>query len=86
MKAVVLAYHDVGVAGLEAAETAGSRSRRSSPIRMIPARTSGSDQLPNGLQKPVFPLMLPEDINHPIWIERRARKPTPCFPSTTGSS
>ncbi|AXF75200.1 bifunctional UDP-4-amino-4-deoxy-L-arabinose formyltransferase/UDP-glucuronic acid oxidase ArnA [Erwinia tracheiphila] len=80
MKAVVFAYHDMGCIGLNALVKAGYKieaifthpdSAAENPFFASVARTAAD------LDIPVF---APEDVNHPLWIDRiRAMAPEAIF-------
>ncbi|OGV56539.1 MAG: bifunctional UDP-glucuronic acid oxidase/UDP-4-amino-4-deoxy-L-arabinose formyltransferase [Lentisphaerae bacterium GWF2_52_8] len=80
MKAVVLAYHNIGCAGLEALlrnkiEVAAVFTHKDDPKENVWFRSVA--QLAASLDIPVY---APEDINHPMWVERiRKLKPDIIF-------
>jgi len=70
MKAVVLAYNDMGCTGVEALLKSGFEvvavfTHADSPGERIWFRSVAEVAARNGI-----PTFAPEDINHPIWIER----------------
>ncbi|MEE2906889.1 MAG: bifunctional UDP-4-amino-4-deoxy-L-arabinose formyltransferase/UDP-glucuronic acid oxidase ArnA [Planctomycetota bacterium] len=70
MKAVVLAYHDVGVAGLEALRRAGVEIVAVFTHRDDPAETIWFGSVAEWAAEAGIPVHAPEDLNHPIWIDR----------------
>ncbi len=70
MKAIVFAYHDIGCVGLQALVDAGY------DVQAVFTHTDSPDEnnffasvarLGAGLNLPVY---APEDINHPLWVDR----------------
>lgn len=80
MKAVVLAYHDIGVTGLQALldhgfEIAAVFTHRDDPRENVWFRSVAEFAASRGL-----PVHAPADINHPLWVERiRAMAPDVLF-------
>lgn len=80
MKAVVLAYHDMGCVGLEALlkhgfEVAAVFTHKDDPRENVWFRSVAELAASKGI-----PVFAPEDINHPIWAKRiRAMKPDILF-------
>ncbi|MDG2093719.1 MAG: bifunctional UDP-4-amino-4-deoxy-L-arabinose formyltransferase/UDP-glucuronic acid oxidase ArnA [Phycisphaerales bacterium] len=70
MKAVVLAYHDVGVAGLEALRRAGIEIAAIFTHQDDPGENVWFRSVAEWAAEAGIPTHAPEDINHPIWIER----------------
>lgn len=80
MKAIVFAYHDIGCVGLKALEKAGF------DIQAVFTHTDSPNEnhfyssvarLSADMELPVF---APENVNHPLWIERiREMKPDVIF-------
>jgi len=80
MKAIVFAYHDIGCVGLKALENAGF------DIQAVFTHTDDPNEnhfyssvarLSADMELPVF---APENVNHPLWIERiREMKPDVIF-------
>ncbi|AXH61879.1 bifunctional UDP-4-amino-4-deoxy-L-arabinose formyltransferase/UDP-glucuronic acid oxidase ArnA [Providencia huaxiensis] len=80
MKAIVFAYHDIGCVGLKALEKAGF------DIQAVFTHTDDPNEnhfyssvarLSADMELPVF---APENVNHPLWIERiREMKPDVIF-------
>lgn len=72
-KAVVFAYHDIGCAGIEALLSAG--------YEITAVFTHADDPKENAFYGSVaqlcaskgIPVHAPEDVNHPLWIERIAK-------------
>ncbi|WP_172684008.1 bifunctional UDP-4-amino-4-deoxy-L-arabinose formyltransferase/UDP-glucuronic acid oxidase ArnA [Desulfosarcina cetonica] len=70
MKAVVLAYHNIGCAGIRALlengfDIAAVFTHRDDPTEAV--WFDSVAELASGLGIPVF---APDDINHPLWVER----------------
>ena len=70
MKAVVLAYHDIGVAGLEAMRRAGIDIVAVFTHRDDPGEAIWFGSVAEWAAEAGIPVHAPEDLNHPIWIER----------------
>ncbi|MDO9541754.1 MAG: bifunctional UDP-4-amino-4-deoxy-L-arabinose formyltransferase/UDP-glucuronic acid oxidase ArnA [Kiritimatiellia bacterium] len=76
MKAVVLAYHDIGCVGLEALLKHGCQvqavfTHRDDPKETIWFRSVAECAAQNGI-----PVYAPENINHPLWVAKiKALKP-----------
>ncbi|MAT80262.1 MAG: bifunctional UDP-glucuronic acid oxidase/UDP-4-amino-4-deoxy-L-arabinose formyltransferase [Phycisphaerae bacterium] len=70
MKAVVLAYHDVGIAGLEALRRAGIEIVAVFTHRDDPAEAIWFGSVAEWAAEAGVPVHAPDDLNHPIWIER----------------
>ncbi len=78
MKAIVLAYHNIGCAGLEALlrngiEVAAVFTHREDPGENIWFRSVAELAASHGI-----PVHAPEDINHPLWVQK-IRKMAPDF-------
>jgi UDP-4-amino-4-deoxy-L-arabinose formyltransferase/UDP-glucuronic acid dehydrogenase (UDP-4-keto-hexauronic acid decarboxylating) len=70
MKAVVLAYHEMGCAGIEALLRSGFEipavfTHKDDPQETIWFRSVAELAASRGI-----PVFAPEDVNHPIWVER----------------
>ena len=80
MKAIVLAYHNMGCAGIEALlrngyEIAAVFTHKDDPRENVWFRSVAELAASKGI-----PVFAPEDINHPIWVERiRGMKPDILF-------
>lgn len=80
MKAVVLAYHDIGCVGLEALERHGFEiaavfTHRDDPGETTWFRSVAIEAAERGLE-----VHAPDDLNHPLWVERiRALRPDVLF-------
>ncbi|MFA5342664.1 MAG: bifunctional UDP-4-amino-4-deoxy-L-arabinose formyltransferase/UDP-glucuronic acid oxidase ArnA [Kiritimatiellia bacterium] len=80
MKAIVLAYHDIGCAGLDALlrngfEVAAVFTHKDNPNEAVWFHSVAELAAARGI-----PVYAPEDINHPIWAEKiRALKPDIIF-------
>ncbi|PKN26798.1 MAG: bifunctional UDP-glucuronic acid oxidase/UDP-4-amino-4-deoxy-L-arabinose formyltransferase [Deltaproteobacteria bacterium HGW-Deltaproteobacteria-21] len=73
MKAIVLAYHNIGCTGIEALLRNGFEILAVFTHRDDPRENGWFDSvaaLASSLKIPVF---APEDINHPLWVERIRR-------------
>lgn len=84
MKAIVFAYHDIGCAGLQALSNAGY------DIQAVFTHTDqpGENQFFSSVARlgadMGLPVYAPEDVNHPLWVERiRELQPEIIFRSTT---
>ena len=77
MKAIVLAYHNIGCAGLEAVlrsglEVAAVFTHKDDPGENVWFRSVAELAAARGV-----PVYAPEDINHPLWVEKiKALAPT----------
>ena len=70
MKAIVLAYHNIGCAGLEAVlrsglEVAAVFTHKDDPGENIWFKSVAETAAAHGV-----PVYAPEDINHPLWVEK----------------
>ena len=70
MKAIVLAYHNIGCAGLEAVlrsglEVAAVFTHKDDPDENIWFKSVAEVAAAHGV-----PVYAPEDINHPLWVEK----------------
>ena len=70
MKAIVLAYHNIGCAGLEAVlrsglEVAAVFTHKDDPGENVWFRSVAELAAARGV-----PVYAPEDINHPLWVEK----------------
>ncbi len=70
MKAIVLAYHNIGCAGLEAVlrsglEVAAVFTHKDDPNENVWFKSVAEVAAAHGL-----PVYAPEDINHPLWVEK----------------
>jgi UDP-4-amino-4-deoxy-L-arabinose formyltransferase/UDP-glucuronic acid dehydrogenase (UDP-4-keto-hexauronic acid decarboxylating) len=70
MRAVVLAYHDIGCVGIEALlrhgfEIAAVYTHRDDPAETTWFRSVAVEATGHGL-----PVDAPDDLNHPLWVER----------------
>lgn len=70
MKAIVLAYHDVGVAGLEALRRAGIEIAAIFTHQDDPGENVWFRSVAEWAAELNIPTHSPDDINHPIWIDR----------------
>jgi UDP-4-amino-4-deoxy-L-arabinose formyltransferase/UDP-glucuronic acid dehydrogenase (UDP-4-keto-hexauronic acid decarboxylating) len=70
MKAIVLAYHNIGCAGLEAVlrsglEVAAVFTHKDDPNENVWFKSVAEAAAAHGV-----PVYAPEDINHPLWVEK----------------
>ena len=80
MKAVVLAYHDMGCAGLEALLKHGCRVQAVFTHRDDPGESVWFRSVAECAARAGIPVYAPEDINHPLWIAKiRELKPDVIF-------
>ncbi|MBG80770.1 MAG: bifunctional UDP-glucuronic acid oxidase/UDP-4-amino-4-deoxy-L-arabinose formyltransferase [Phycisphaerae bacterium] len=70
MKAVVLAYNDIGVTGLEALRRAGIEIAAVFTHRDDPGENIWFRSVAEWAADAGIPVHAPDDINHPIWIEQ----------------
>ncbi|MCH2133855.1 MAG: bifunctional UDP-4-amino-4-deoxy-L-arabinose formyltransferase/UDP-glucuronic acid oxidase ArnA [Phycisphaerales bacterium] len=70
MKAVVLAYHDIGVTGLESLRREGVEIAAVFTHCDDPGENVWFGSVAEWAAEAGIPVHAPEDINHPIWIER----------------
>ncbi len=70
MKAVVLAYHDIGAAGLKATLESGIEVVAVLTHRDDPAEGQWFASVAREAAAAGIPTFAPEDPNHPLWIER----------------
>ena len=76
MKCVVLAYHNMGCAGIRALLDAGFEISAVFTHRDNPNENIWFDSVAELAASKGIPVYAPEDINHPIWVGRiRAMKP-----------
>ena len=72
MKCVVLAYHNMGCAGIEELLAAGFDIKAVFTHRDNPQENIWFDSVAECAGKYNIPVYAPEDINHPIWVNRIA--------------
>ena len=70
MKCVVLAYHNMGCAGIEALLKAGFEISAVFTHRDNPNENIWFDSVAECASRHGIPAFAPEDINHPVWINR----------------
>ena len=70
MKCVVLAYHNMGCAGIEELLAAGFDIKAVFTHRDNPQENIWFDSVAECAGKYNIPVYAPEDINHPIWVSR----------------
>ena len=70
MKCVVLAYHNMGCAGIEALLKAGFEIGAVFTHRDNPNENIWFDSVAECASKHGIPAFAPEDINHPVWVNR----------------
>ncbi|MDD5677851.1 MAG: bifunctional UDP-4-amino-4-deoxy-L-arabinose formyltransferase/UDP-glucuronic acid oxidase ArnA [Kiritimatiellae bacterium] len=80
MKAIVLAYHDIGCAGLDALLRNGFDVQAVFTHKDNPGEVVWFHSVAELAAARGIPVYAPEDINHPIWVEKiRALKPDIIF-------
>ena len=80
MKAVVLAYHDIGCAGLAALLRNGFDVRAVFTHKDDPGEVVWFQSVAEHAAAHGIPVYAPDDINHPIWVEKiKALKPDIIF-------
>jgi len=80
MKTVVLAYHDIGCAGLDALLRNGFDVQAVFTHRDSKAEACWFHSVAERAAARGLPVYAPDDINHPLWVERiRALKPDILF-------
>ena len=72
MKCVVLAYHNMGCAGIEALLNAGYEISAVFTHRDNPNENIWFDSVAELAGRHNIPVFAPEDINHPVWVGRIA--------------
>lgn len=70
MRAVVLAYHDIGCAGLEALLRHGIEVVAVFTHHDDPGEATWFDSVAVRATELGIPVFAPQDINHPLWVER----------------
>ncbi len=70
MKAIVLAYHQIGCAGIKALLENGFEIAAVFTHRDDPRETIWFDSVAELASNAGIPVFAPEDINHPLWVER----------------
>lgn len=70
MRAIVLAYHNMGCRGLEAVQRAGFEIAAVFTHRDDPAENIWFDSVAEQAAALRLPVFAPEDINHPLWVRR----------------
>jgi len=80
MKAVVLAYHNIGCVGIRALLANGFHVEAVFTHKDAPGENIWFESVAELAASNGIPVFAPEDINHPIWIERiRSLKPDILF-------
>ena len=80
MKCVVLAYHNMGCAGIEALLNAGFEISAVFTHRDNPNENIWFDSVAEFASSRGIPAFAPEDINHPVWVNRiKAMEPDYIF-------
>lgn len=80
MKAVVLAYNNIGCVGIKALLNAGYEIAAVFTHKDDPNENTWFDSVAELASVKGLPVFAPEDINHPIWVERiKAMKPDVIF-------
>lgn len=72
-KAVVFAYHDIGCAGIEALLNAGFEIGAVFTHADDPKENAFYGSVAQLCARKGIPVHAPEDVNHPLWIERIAK-------------
>lgn len=70
MKAVVLAYHNIGCVGIEALLRHGFEIAAVFTHKDDPDENVWFDSVAQLAASRGIPVFAPEDINHPLWVER----------------
>ena len=78
MKCVVLAYHNMGCAGIKALLDAGFEILAVFTHRDDPGENIWFDSVAQLAVSKAVPVYAPEDINHPVWV-KRIKKMAPDF-------
>jgi UDP-4-amino-4-deoxy-L-arabinose formyltransferase / UDP-glucuronic acid dehydrogenase (UDP-4-keto-hexauronic acid decarboxylating) len=80
MKAIVLAYHNIGCAGIQALLRHGIDIAAVFTHKDDPAETVWFDSVAELASSQGIPVFAPDNINHPLWVERiRALEPEILF-------
>ncbi|MBN3054546.1 bifunctional UDP-4-amino-4-deoxy-L-arabinose formyltransferase/UDP-glucuronic acid oxidase ArnA [Pectobacterium brasiliense] len=70
MKAIVFAYHDIGCVGLEALKLAGYEIQAVFTHSDAPGENHFYDSVAKAAAEMDVPVFAPEDVNHPLWVNR----------------
>ncbi|WP_224718136.1 bifunctional UDP-4-amino-4-deoxy-L-arabinose formyltransferase/UDP-glucuronic acid oxidase ArnA [Pectobacterium versatile] len=70
MKAIVFAYHDIGCVGLEALKLAGYEIQAVFTHNDAPGENHFYGSVAKAAAEMDVPVFAPEDINHPLWVNR----------------
>ncbi|WP_323659649.1 bifunctional UDP-4-amino-4-deoxy-L-arabinose formyltransferase/UDP-glucuronic acid oxidase ArnA [Pectobacterium versatile] len=70
MKAIVFAYHDIGCVGLEALKLAGYETQAVFTHSDAPGENHFYGSVAKAAAEMDVPVFAPEDINHPLWVNR----------------
>ncbi|UCZ78411.1 bifunctional UDP-4-amino-4-deoxy-L-arabinose formyltransferase/UDP-glucuronic acid oxidase ArnA [Pectobacterium carotovorum] len=70
MKAIVFAYHDIGCVGLEALKLAGYEIQAVFTHSDAPGENHFYGAVAKAAAEMDVPVFAPEDINHPLWVNR----------------
>ncbi|MBQ4793589.1 bifunctional UDP-4-amino-4-deoxy-L-arabinose formyltransferase/UDP-glucuronic acid oxidase ArnA [Pectobacterium versatile] len=70
MKAIVFAYHDIGCVGLEALKLAGYEIQAVFTHSDAPGENHFYGSVAKAADEMDVPVFAPEDINHPLWVNR----------------
>ncbi|GKW34233.1 bifunctional polymyxin resistance protein ArnA [Pectobacterium carotovorum subsp. carotovorum] len=70
MKAIVFAYHDIGCVGLEALKLAGYEIQAVFTHSDTPGENHFYASVAKAAAEMDMPVFAPEDINHPLWVNR----------------
>ena len=70
MKAVVLAYHNIGCVGIEALLRNGFEIAAVFTHKDDPKETIWFDSVAELAASKGIPVFAPDDINHPMWVQK----------------
>ncbi|WP_233964461.1 bifunctional UDP-4-amino-4-deoxy-L-arabinose formyltransferase/UDP-glucuronic acid oxidase ArnA [Pectobacterium versatile] len=70
MKAIVFAYHDIGCVGIEALKLAGYEIQAVFTHSDAPGENHFYGSVAKAAAEMDVPVFAPEDINHPLWVNR----------------
>lgn len=70
MKAIVFAYHDIGCVGLNALAEAGYDIQAVFTHTDNPGENRFFSSVARVAAELALPVFAPEDVNHPLWVER----------------
>lgn len=67
------AYHDMGCLGIEALLAAGYEISAILPIPIIPVKKAFYGSVAHLAAERGIPVYAPDNVNHPLWVERIAQ-------------